>query len=188
MKTSHVFFALSLLGSGAALYAQAQDAKPSLPTLPSVPAAGAPAPDFELKMLDGSGKTLQLSSLKGKAVIVSFWATWCEPCKIEMPWLVELQKKYSSAGLQIVGVAMDDADEKDIRAFAHKMGVNYPVLQGTEKVADLYGGLDALPATFWLDRSGKIVDSATGLESESDMEESIKKSLAKADPATAQSK
>jgi thiol-disulfide isomerase/thioredoxin len=149
------------------------------------PAKGAQAPDFELKVLDGQGKTIKLSSLHGKAVIVNFWATWCEPCKIEMPWLIQLQNKYGPQGLQIVGVAMDDTEEKTISAFSHKMGVNYPVLIGTEKVADLYGGLDGLPISFFIDRSGKVVDHILGLVSESQIEGSIQKSLAQGGAAPA---
>ena len=149
------------------------------------PGRGAQAPDFELKVVDSQGKTMKLSSLKGKAVIVNFWATWCEPCKIEMPWLIQLQKKYGPQGLQIVGVAMDDTDEKTISEFSHKMGVNYPVLQGTEKVADLYGGVDGLPISFFLDRSGKVVDHILGLVSESQIEGSIQKSLAQGGSAPA---
>src|SRR5215813_13193168 len=125
---------------------------PSLPPMPVTPKSGSVAPDFTLP--DLKGKIVQLSSFKGKAVVIDFWATWCEPCKIEMPWLVDLQTKYGPQGLQIIGVAMDDADDQTIQAFAQKMGVNYPVLKGTEAVADLYGGLDGLPATFFVDRSG----------------------------------
>jgi thiol-disulfide isomerase/thioredoxin len=142
---------------------------------------GKRAPDFELKQVDSNGKTLKLSDLKGKAVALNFWATWCEPCKIEMPWLVELQKKYGPQGLQIVGVAMDDTEEKTISSFARKMGVNYPILQGTEKVADLYGGVDGLPTLFFIDRSGKIVDHEMGLTGENNLETEIKKSLGTAD-------
>jgi len=138
---------------------------------------GTPAPDFELKILDANGKTLKLSELKGKAVLMNFWATWCEPCKIEMPWLVDLQKKYGSQGLQIVGIAMDDTDEKTISSFAHKMGVNYPIVIGTEKVADLYGGIDGMPTLFFVDRSGKIVDHELGLRGMDVIEGNIKKSL-----------
>jgi thiol-disulfide isomerase/thioredoxin len=152
------------------------------------PAKGTVAPDFTLKLLDGQGKTMQLSSLKGKAVIVNFWATWCDPCKVEMPWLVELQKKYGPQGLQIVGVAVDDAGEKTISDFARKMGVNYPVLLGTEKVADLYGGIDGLPTNFFLDRSGKVVDHVLGLVSESVIEDAIKKSLEQGNTTTASAK
>jgi len=139
---------------------------------------GKAAPDFELQVLGGKGKTLKLSDLKGKAVVINFWATWCEPCKVEMPWLVDLQKQYGPQGLQIIGVAMDDTDEKDIAAFAKKMAVNYPILLGTEKVADLYGGLDGLPALFFVDRSGKIVEQELGLRSESVIVDNIRKSLA----------
>lgn len=142
------------------------------------PGPGSMAPDFDLKVLDSGGKTMKLSSLRGKAVIVDFWATYCGPCKIEMPWFVELQKKYGPEGLQIVGVAVDDAGEKAISDFTRKMGINYPILIGTEKVADQYGGLDGLPTTFFLDRSGKVIDRQLGLISESVIVDNIKKSLA----------
>jgi cytochrome c biogenesis protein CcmG/thiol:disulfide interchange protein DsbE len=155
----------------------------------SGPEKGATAPDFTLKVVDGKGETMQLSSLQGKAVLVNFWATWCEPCKIEMPWLAELQKKYGPEGLQIIGVAMDDSGEKTISDFAHKMGVNYPVLQGTEKVADMYGGAEGLPTSFFIDRSGKVSDKIVGLVSESVIEDAIKKSLEqKGDTKTAAAK
>lgn len=138
---------------------------------------GAAAPDFELKVLDGKDKTLKLSDFKGKAVVVNFWATWCEPCKVEMPWLIDLQSKYGPQGLQIVGIAMDDTDEKTIVSFTHKMGVNYPIVQGTEKVADLYGGIDGMPTLFFVDRAGKIVDHELGLRGMDIIEANIKKSL-----------
>jgi thiol-disulfide isomerase/thioredoxin len=152
------------------------------------PARGTMAPDFELQVLQGKGKTIQLSSLKGKAVIVNFWATYCDPCKIEMPWLAELQKKYGPQGFQILGIVMDDPGEKTIVDFTRKMGVNYPVLVGTEKVADLYGGIDGLPTTFFLDRDGKVVDRVLGLEDESLIEGSIKKSLGEGNATNASSK
>jgi thiol-disulfide isomerase/thioredoxin len=164
---------------GGKLVSGQQDADhPGSPSTSSGPERGAPAPDFNLKVVDGRGKAMRLSALQGKAVLLNFWATWCGPCKIEMPWLAELQKKYGPQGLQIVGVAMDDAGEKDISRFARKMGVNYPVLQGTESVADLYGGLEGLPVSFFIDRSGKVSDRIVGLVSESVIEDAIKKSLA----------
>jgi thiol-disulfide isomerase/thioredoxin len=141
------------------------------------PAKGSVAPAFELKSIP-DGKATQLAGFRGKAVLLNFWATWCGPCKIEMPWLVDLQKKYGPQGLQIVGVAMDDTSDKEIADFAHKMGVNYVVLKGTEKVGDLYGGVDRLPLTYFVDRSGKVVDEIVGLRSASDLEDAIKKTLA----------
>lgn len=141
------------------------------------PAKGSVAPVFELKSIP-DGKATPLASFRGKAVLLNFWATWCGPCKIEMPWLVDLQKKYGPQGLQIVGVAMDDTSDKEIADFTHKMGVNYVVLKGTEKVGDLYGGVDRLPLSYFVDRSGKVVDEIVGLRSASDIEDAIKKTLA----------
>jgi cytochrome c biogenesis protein CcmG/thiol:disulfide interchange protein DsbE len=138
---------------------------------------GMAAPDFELRVIDGKGKTMKLSDLRGKAVLVNFWATWCGPCKIEMPWFVDLQKKYGPDGLVIVGVAMDDSGEKTISDFAKEMKINYPILQGTEKVGELYGGVEGLPTSFFLDRSGKIVDRVLGLAGERVFVDAIKKSL-----------
>jgi thiol-disulfide isomerase/thioredoxin len=135
----------------------------------------APAPDFTLQSLDG--KNMSLSDLRGKAVLLNFWATWCGPCKIEMPWFIELQKQYGSQGLQIVGVAMDDSSKEDIAKFANDMGVNYPVLLGKEAVGDAYGGVPALPETFFIGRDGKIVDKIIGLKGRAEIEDSIKKAL-----------
>ena len=141
------------------------------------------APYFSLESLDG--KTMRLSDLRGKAVLLNFWATWCGPCKIEMPWFVDLQNQYRSQGLQIVGVAMDDASKEDIAKFAKDMGVNYPILIGKEAVGDQYGGVPALPETFLIGRDGKIVDKIIGLKGKAEIEDSIKKAL-DTRPATSQ--
>ena len=133
------------------------------------------APDFSLESLDG--KTMRLSDLRGKAVLLNFWATWCGPCKIEMPWFVDLQNQYGSQGLQIVGVAMDDASKEDIAKFAKDMGVNYPILIGKDSVGDEYGGVNALPQSFLIARDGKVVDKIVGLRGKSEIEDAIKKAL-----------
>ncbi len=134
------------------------------------------APDFTLQSLDG--QTVRLSDFRGKAVLLNFWATWCSPCKIEMPWFVELQKQYGPEGLQIVGVAMDDASTKDIADFAKEMGVNYPVLIGKESVGDAYGGVQFLPENFYIDRNGKVLDRAFGLKGRGEIEDEIKRIVA----------
>ena len=134
-----------------------------------------PAPDFTLQSLEGQSVTL--SSLRGKAVLLNFWATWCGPCKIETPWLVELQNQYGNQGLQVVGVAMDDSGKDEIEKFAKDMGMNYPVLIGKEAVGDAYGGVPALPESFFIGRDGKIVDRIIGLEGRSEIEDAIKKAL-----------
>lgn len=144
---------------------------------------GKPAPDFALQTLDG--QTLKLSDLRGKAVLLNFWATWCTPCKAEMPWFVDFQKQYGGQGLQIVGVAMDDAAKDDIESFAKKMGVNYPVVLGKESLAEQYGGVDFLPTTFYIDRNGNIQDRVFGIVDRQEAEASVKKVLASAASAPA---
>jgi thiol-disulfide isomerase/thioredoxin len=136
---------------------------------------GSLAPDFELPSLEG--KNLKLSDLRGKAVLLNFWATYCGPCKVEMPWFVELQKEYGPQGFQIVGVAMDDASTEDIAKFAQEMGVNYPVLLGKDSVADSYGGVSVLPTTIFVGRDGKIIAREFGLQSRSVFVDDIKKAL-----------
>lgn len=137
---------------------------------------GGGAPDFSLNTT--SGKTVHLSDFRGKAVVLNFWATWCGPCKIEMPWFVDLQKKYEAQGLQIVGVAMDDSSKEDIDKFVQEMSVNYPIVIGKEQTADQYGGLPALPTTLYIDRDGKVVDRVIGLRGRAEIEETIQKILA----------
>jgi thiol-disulfide isomerase/thioredoxin len=136
---------------------------------------GEVAPDFALNSLDGT--SVKLSSLRGKAVLLNFWATWCGPCKVEMPWFVELQREYGPQGFQIVGVAMDDASTDDIAKFAKEMGVNYPILLGKETVALSYGGVNVLPTTFFLDRNGKVIAREFGLQSRSVFVDHIKDAL-----------
>jgi len=145
---------------------------------------GALAPDFELKTLEG--KNVKLSDYRGKAVLLNFWATWCEPCKLEMPWIVDLNKKYGPQGLVTLGVAMDDSSEADIAKFAKDMNVNYPILLGKESVGDEYGGMEFLPTTFYIGRDGKIVKSNFGIKGADDIESYIKLALATPAPAGAQ--
>ncbi len=137
---------------------------------------GLVAPNFDLATLDG--RRVKLSDYRGKAVLLNFWATWCSPCKVEMPWFVELQKKYGNDGLVILGVAMDDSEAPKIAEFASEMGVNYPVLLGTDQVSEQYGNVEFLPTSFYIDRDGKIVGKGTGLLARSEIEDNVRKALA----------
>lgn len=141
---------------------------------------GLAAPEFTLPATDG--KSVHLSDYRGKAVLLNFWATWCQPCRIEMPWFVELQKRYGSEGLQVVGVSMDDpGSEKDVEEFAQQLGVNYPILvagKDKDSVGNAYGGVPFLPATFYIDRDGKVLEKNFGLKGRGEIEDSIKKILA----------
>ena len=144
-------------------------------SIPGPQTKGDTAPDFTLQALDG--KTMRLSDFRGQAVLLNFWATWCGPCKIEMPWFVELQNQYGPQGFQIVGVAMDDASKEDIGKFAKDMGVNYPILIGKESIGDEYGGVPGLPESFLIGRDGKIVDKIVGLHGKAEIEDAVKKAL-----------
>lgn len=146
--------------------------------------AGKPAPDFELKEI-GTGKTVRLSDLKGKAVVLDFWATWCPPCKAEIPSLVDLQNQYGRDGLIIVGVTMDDASEAEISNFAKEMGINYQLVLGTDKVGDTYS-VESLPTTFYVGRDGKLVVRDEGLASHGKIEANIKTALAQGEPVAEQ--
>ena len=136
---------------------------------------GVPAPDFTLPSLDG--RKVKLSDYRGKAVLLNFWATWCPPCKVEMPWFADLQKQYGRDGFVVLGVAMDDSEPATIAKFASQLGVNYEVLLGTDKVSDDYGDVQYLPTTFYIGRDGTIVDKSTGLLDRKDIENSVRKTL-----------
>lgn len=137
---------------------------------------GQPAPDFVLKDLNGN--TVRLADLRGKAVLLNFWATWCAPCKVEIPWFIDLQKQYGPQGLQVVGVSMDDDTSRAaVVKFAREMGINYPILIGDDKTADAYGGVQALPTTFYIGRDGKLVNRVYGLVSHSEVESNVRAAL-----------
>jgi peroxiredoxin len=142
----------------------------------TVATPGRGAPDFVLT--DLQGHPVKLSDLRGKAVVLNFWATWCPPCKQEIPWLVDLQKRYGAQGLQIVGVSMDDGDPKDVVKFAAENSINYPILFGQDKVAEQYGGIDYLPTTFYIDRNGVVLDRVFGQRERQEIEQNIKRVIA----------
>jgi len=149
------------------------------------PLIGKPAPEFSLE--DLTGKKVSLASFKGKAVLVNFWATWCGPCKIETPWLVDLRNQYASKGFEILGISTDDIDrddskmfgteKKEIADFVEKHQMPYPVLIEGDKLSKPYGGLDAMPTSFFLDKTGKIVAAQMGITSKEDIEANIQKAL-----------
>ena len=118
------------------------------------PSVGKPAPDFQTKTADG--KPFRLSDLKGKVVLINFWATWCGPCAKEIPELVALQQKYAARGFTVVGVS-EDKNPKDAADFAVATKMNYPVVMQTDTAKSAYGGIPALPTTFILDKNGNIV-------------------------------
>ena len=118
------------------------------------------APDFKLTSLDG--KPVTLAGSRGKVILLNFWATWCGPCRAEIPDLVDLQNKYKER-LQILGLVVDDEDQDAIKEFVEKFGINYPVAIAGDDVRFQYGGIGALPTSFVLNAEGRIVQKHEGL-------------------------
>jgi peroxiredoxin len=131
-----------------------------------------PAPAWELK--DTTGKTVKLSDFKGKVVVLDFWATWCPPCRQEIPGFIDLQKKFADKGLVIVGISLDEKGPSVVTPFITKLGMNYPVVMGTQEVSEKYGDIQAIPTTFVIDRQGNIVAADEGLTGEATFESEIK--------------
>ena len=150
------------------------------------PLEGKAAPGFALE--DLQGQKVSLASYKGKAVLVNFMATWCAPCKIETPWLIQLRNQYGPQGFEILGISTDDLDKDDkkkmaedkadIAKFVNNMHIDYPVLIDGDSISHPYGGVDALPSSFFVDRSGKVIAATVGLHDRSELEANIKKALA----------
>jgi peroxiredoxin len=134
-----------------------------------------PAPDFALK--DADGKTVHLSDYKGKVVLVDFWATWCGPCRLEIPWLKEFQNKFKDRGFEVLGISMDDDGWAAVKPFASDLGINYRIVIGDDATAQNYGGVDALPTTFVIDREGRIAKIHVGLTSKKEIEDGIQQLL-----------
>ncbi len=143
-------------------------------------AKAATAPPFDLQ--DLNGKSVKLSDFKGKVVILDFWATWCPPCRAEIPHFVELQKQYRDKGLVIVGVSLDQGGPDVVSSFVKQQGINYPIVMGTEDVSSRYGDIQAIPTTFVIDQNGNIVDKHEGFTDKDVFEKEITPLLA---PATA---
>jgi cytochrome c biogenesis protein CcmG, thiol:disulfide interchange protein DsbE len=140
----------------------------------SAPAQQLPAPDFTLPQLDGHD--LRLSSYRGKVVLLDFWATWCDPCREEIPHFVDLQQRYGDRGLQIVGVSMDDSPDP-VRPFYQQFHMNYPVVMGTAQTGAMYGGILGLPIAFLITRDGRIYAKHIGATSAEVFEKEIKSLL-----------
>ena len=133
------------------------------------------APDFALK--DANGRTVHLSDYRGKVVLLDFWATWCGPCKIEIPWFEEFERENKDKGFAVLGVAMDDDGWDAVKPFAKERGINYRIVLGNDQVADLYGGLEALPTTLLIDRDGNIAAVHIGLSGKNEFANSIQELL-----------
>ena len=146
---------------------------------------GKPAPPFTLE--DLSGNKVSLASFKGRALAINFWATWCAPCKIETPWLIDLRNQYAAQGFEVLAISADDIDRNDpkkfseekqeIARFVQRMKMPYPVLIDADSISKSYDGLDALPTSYFVDRNGIVVAVQLGTTTKEVLEKNIKKAL-----------
>ena len=134
-----------------------------------------PAPDFALEDLNGD--VVRLSDYQGKVVFLNFWATWCGPCRAEIPHFIELVEEYGDDGFDIIGVAVDPRDFSKVQPYVDYQGINYPVLYDTKSVSGMYGGVQSIPTTFVINRDGKVVDQFIGSRPKNVFESVIKKWL-----------
>jgi thiol-disulfide isomerase/thioredoxin len=145
---------------------------------------GLPEPELTLKDLDG--KDVSLSEYKGKVVLVNFWATWCEPCQVEIPWLIEMQAKYGPKGFVILGIALDEEGKSAVAPYVakerfdvngQKLPMSYKILIGNDEAADKFGGLFGYPTSVLISRDGKQIKRVTGMISPDEMGKAVESQL-----------
>lgn len=174
MKNKPIIFAGLFVAAAAALLVLAASRRMSIPAADPAPRAIAsqPSPAWELK--DVNGKAVKSSDFSGKVVVLDFWATWCGPCRMEIPGFIELQKQYADKGLVVIGVSLDQDGASAVKPFIEKMGINYPIVLGDEAVVSAFGGIEGIPTTFIIDRAGNIVRKHVGYAPKAEFEADIK--------------
>lgn len=169
--TLRTLAAAGLLMGAVLLSGSLSEAAPSL--FPVAKRTAAPA--FTLQ--DSKGNSVRLADFRGKVVLLNFWATWCGPCKAEIPWFNEFQKKYGGSGVVVLGVSMDEDGWEAVRPYMQKMAVSYRVLLGDNGTAAKYGGIDSLPQTLLIDREGRVAARHVGLTSKNTFDDGLSELL-----------
>lgn len=171
-KLTPVLFGLTLIVSGLTLFHAHPDASAMSERPHGKPEASAKVPEFTLKRVSDN-KEVASSEFNGKVRLIDFWATWCPPCKREIPDFIELQKAYGPKGLQIIGIAMD-RNPSVVPPFVKEQGMNYPVFYTDDKVGVLFGNITSYPTTFLVDRQGNVVERYIGFREKAVFEKDIK--------------
>jgi peroxiredoxin len=154
------------LGSGQPFTERAQAAADRRPMAPA------------LNVVDAAGDRIDLGPLQGQVVLINFWATWCVPCKVEIPWFVDFQTRYRSQGFTVVGISQDKNGWADVLPFTQPLKMNYRLALATDRLLSAYGGVDVLPVTFLIDRRGRVAFKYIGISAKMDYEKSIAQLLA----------
>lgn len=141
-------------------------------TIADTPSSATPAPSWTLTDLDGN--TVNSAQFEGKTVVVDFWATWCGPCRMEIPGYIALQKKYADKGLVVIGVSLDQQGPGVVKRFVSENGINYPIVMGDETIVDAFGGVDGIPTTFIIGPDGTIRHKKVGAMHAAQFEELLK--------------
>src|SRR5882724_8985988 len=151
LKTVGIAFAGAVASTIAILFGQSQAGEVAAGSSEKI----MPSPGWVLRDVDG--KTVQSADFKGKVVILDFWATWCGPCKAEIPGFIALQEKYGKDGLVVIGISVDEDGAAVVKKFAGQLGINYPVVLADQKTTRAFGGIEVIPTTFIVDRTGHVV-------------------------------
>jgi thiol-disulfide isomerase/thioredoxin len=141
---------------------------------PAVTLAQVPQPAPTVVLKDLKGRTVRLTDFKGRVVLLNFWATWCPPCRAEIPELVTWQREYGSKGLQIIGVTYPPTDRRKVRSFLRVLKVNYPVLLGHKKTKALFDAGETLPFSVVIDREGKVRENIEGILLPEEFDEKVR--------------
>lgn len=161
LRSTLLLFAGTVLLSVLGCHKAPRASTPAVAPVASDTADHPTAPDFTRPTLEGD--TLRLSEERGKVVVLNFWATWCGPCRHEIPEFIELQDELGEDDLRIVGVSLDEEGFEAVEPFAEEMEINYPLVIGTDQIARAYGGIPAIPTTFILDQEGYVRHHVMGL-------------------------
>lgn len=174
MRNKAIILAGLFIAAAAAVLALTTARKPfTSPNEATITSASStPSPAWELRGVDG--KPVKSSDFAGRVVILDFWATWCGPCRMEIPGFIELQKQYADKGLVVVGVSLDQDGASVVKPFMDKIGINYPVVLGDETIVSAFGGVEGIPTTFIIDRNGQIVRKHVGYTEKAELEAEIK--------------
>jgi thiol-disulfide isomerase/thioredoxin len=178
MKKQNFVYVIIVIFSISVIACQKKDADNKKIQVSTNQSENPKAPDFALQSVDG--KTIKLSDYKGEIVIIDFWATWCEPCRMGIPDLVEIQNDYQGR-VAVIGISLDmeGQTKQDVPDFVKAFKINYPILYCNEKVINDYGGVQSIPSTFIVDQKGNVIANFIGLTSKSDFVDRINELLKK---------